>query len=121
MRELEGQVAVVTGGSRGIGRAIALSLADFKVDVAINYLRNRSRAEETARSLAAYLEAIEGVREVIVAGSFRRRKDTVGDLDFLVTASRKSPIMDEFIAYDEVRDVSSKGTGRSTVTVDAAG
>ncbi len=73
------------------------------------------QAEETARSLAAYLEAIEGVREVIVAGSFRRRKDTVGDLDFLVTASRKSPIMDEFIAYDEVRDVVSKGTGRSTV------
>ncbi len=45
--------ALVTGSSRGIGRAIALSLADFKVDVAINYLRNRTRAEETAHEIEA--------------------------------------------------------------------
>ena len=48
--KLRGRRALVTGSSRGIGRAIALSLADFKVDVAINYLRNRARAEETAGS-----------------------------------------------------------------------
>ena len=42
---LRGRRALVTGSSRGIGRAIALSLADFKVDVAINYLRNRPRAD----------------------------------------------------------------------------
>ncbi len=42
--KLRGKRALVTGSSRGIGRAIALSLADFKIDVAINYLRNRTRA-----------------------------------------------------------------------------
>ena len=46
--KLRGKRALVTGSSRGIGRAIALSLADLKVDVAINYLRNRARAEETS-------------------------------------------------------------------------
>ena len=58
---LRGKRALVTGSSRGIGRAIALSLADFKVDVAINYLRNRSRAEETARELEA-----RGVRSLVI-------------------------------------------------------
>ncbi|MFN3413446.1 MAG: hypothetical protein ACK42L_05230, partial [Thermoanaerobaculum sp.] len=38
---LRGKRALVTGASRGIGRAIALSLADFKVDVAINFFRHR--------------------------------------------------------------------------------
>ena len=51
--KLRGKRALVTGSSRGIGRAIALSLADFKVDVAINYLRNRARAEETAQEIEA--------------------------------------------------------------------
>jgi enoyl-[acyl-carrier protein] reductase III len=51
--KLRGKRALVTGSSRGIGRAIALSLADFKVDVAINYLRNRRRAEETAEEIRA--------------------------------------------------------------------
>ncbi len=48
---LRGKRALVTGSSRGIGRAIALSLADLGVDVAINYLRNRTHAEETAREI----------------------------------------------------------------------
>jgi enoyl-[acyl-carrier protein] reductase III len=61
---LRGKRALVTGSSRGIGRAIALSLADFKVDVAINYLRNRSRAEETAEEIEA-----RGVRCLLLKGN----------------------------------------------------
>ena len=49
---LRSRRALVTGSSRGIGRAIALWLADLGVDVAINYLRNRTRAEETEAELA---------------------------------------------------------------------
>lgn len=48
---LKGRVAVVTGGSRGIGRAIALALAEEGADVAINYRRNEALAKEVAQSI----------------------------------------------------------------------
>ncbi len=46
--ELTGKTALVTGGSRGIGRAIAVRLGECGARVAINYVRNTSAAEETA-------------------------------------------------------------------------
>jgi enoyl-[acyl-carrier protein] reductase III len=58
---LRGKRALVTGASRGIGRAIALSLADFKVDVAINFFRNRAAAEDVAREIEA-----RGARALLV-------------------------------------------------------
>jgi enoyl-[acyl-carrier protein] reductase III len=61
---LRGKRALVTGSSRGIGRAIALSLADFKVDVAINFFRNRAAAEEVAREIEA-----RGARALLVKGN----------------------------------------------------
>lgn len=49
---LAGQVALVTGGARDIGRAISLKLADLGAGVAINYFDNPAQAEETARMIA---------------------------------------------------------------------
>jgi 3-oxoacyl-[acyl-carrier protein] reductase len=51
--ELAGQIAVVTGGSRGIGRAIAHELATMQAHVIINYAANESAAEETRTSIEA--------------------------------------------------------------------
>jgi 3-oxoacyl-[acyl-carrier protein] reductase len=53
MRELEGRVAVVTGGSRGIGRAIAIALARAGAKVVVNYTANEAAANETASAVAA--------------------------------------------------------------------
>jgi len=53
MFDLAGKVAVITGGSRGIGRASSLALAQHGARVAVNYLGNASAAEATAREIAA--------------------------------------------------------------------
>jgi len=74
-----------------------------------------SLAQRYADPLLAYLKAVAGVNEVVVAGSYRRGRETVGDLDILVTARADSPVMQHFIKYDEVGDVISKGKTRATV------
>jgi DNA polymerase (family 10) len=72
-------------------------------------------AEQFAGPLLAYLKGQKGAMEATIAGSYRRRKETVGDLDILVTAKRGAKIADRFMAYDEVDRVVSKGPTRSAV------
>ena len=50
-RPLDGAVALITGGSRGIGRAISLQLASLGADVAVNFLRNAKSADETVTAI----------------------------------------------------------------------
>jgi DNA polymerase (family 10) len=70
-----------------------------------------------ADSLATYLKGVSGVNQVVVAGSYRRSKETVGDLDILVTARNDSPVMDRFAEYEDVQKILSKGTTRSSVVL----
>jgi 3-oxoacyl-(acyl-carrier-protein) reductase len=51
MKQLQGKVCLVTGGTRGIGRAIALSMAEAGADVAFNYERSKEKAEEICREV----------------------------------------------------------------------
>lgn len=74
-----------------------------------------AEAELVVGPLCEYLEGIEGVRRVAVAGSFRRRKETVGDLDILVTCKKDSPVMGRFADYEDVAEVVAKGKTKSTV------
>jgi len=72
-------------------------------------------AEAIAEPLIEYFRGVEGVKQVEVAGSFRRRRETVGDLDVLVTAARGSGVMDRLVRYDEVADVQAQGSTRATL------
>ncbi len=75
----------------------------------------RSVAVQYAAPLVQHLEASPGVTQVVVAGSYRRGKETVGDLDILAVAKHGKKVMERFVSYDEVREVVSQGTTRSTV------
>ncbi|MBU6141829.1 DNA polymerase/3'-5' exonuclease PolX [Patescibacteria group bacterium] len=61
------------------------------------------------------LGVLAGVESVTVAGSVRRRKDTVGDADLLVIAKKPKPVMDYFVAMPEVVQVHAHGETKSSV------
>jgi DNA polymerase (family X) len=76
-------------------------------------------AEDFAMTLSAYLEADPNIGRVVVAGSYRRCKETVGDLDILVTCAKGQAAVNRFIEYDEVAKVVAKGSTRATVLLRA--
>ena len=88
--DLSGKKALVTGGSRGIGRAIAVRLAEAGCDVAINYLRNRVPAQETAEMVEAaggkaLLCKVNVARTDRLGDMFESIGETFGRLDILVS------------------------------------
>ncbi|MEJ2389952.1 MAG: DNA polymerase/3'-5' exonuclease PolX [Gammaproteobacteria bacterium] len=100
----------------GFGRKTEQSLiADIEAHVRQKQRIKLITAAQYAEPLVAYLQKVPGVDQVVVAGSYRRRKETVGDLDILVCAGKSDKVMEAFVHYDEVRDVQAKGTTRSTV------
>jgi enoyl-[acyl-carrier protein] reductase III len=89
--DLSGKTALVTGGSRGIGRAIAIRLGECGARVAINYVRNRAAAEETASLIkksggeALILKANVGKRDKVDT-MFDALSEAWGDtLDILIS------------------------------------
>jgi DNA polymerase (family 10) len=71
-------------------------------------------AGEYARSLLEHLRRARGVGEAVVAGSFRRMKETVGDLDVLVTAADAADVMQRFAGYGEVKEMLASGATRAS-------
>lgn len=69
MRKLEGKVAVVTGASRGIGRAIAVKLAEEGAKVVVNYSGSQAKAEEVVEMIQA-----NGGKPLRCKLAFHRRK-----------------------------------------------
>jgi glucose 1-dehydrogenase len=96
LRGLEGKNVLVTGGSSGIGQAIAVRFAEYGANVAINYLRQPEEAAGTEEQVQACVHKVrrEGVRDVLVQGDVSSEDDVVrmvadaveglGGLDVLV-------------------------------------
>jgi 3-oxoacyl-[acyl-carrier protein] reductase len=87
--DLKGQVALVTGGSRGIGKAICLKLASMGADLYINYASNAAAAEDTAEAckkfgVKAELLGFDVSDSAAVDKAFESIKEKSGKLDILV-------------------------------------
>ncbi len=83
------------------------------------HLRKKPRlklalAAQYADPLAAHLAEAPGSPRVVVCGSYRRMKETVGDLDLLVATSRPEAVLERFAAYPEVEEVVASGTTRAS-------
>lgn len=65
--------------------------------------------------LVKYLKKDKSVEDIEIAGSYRRRQETIGDIDILVTCEDSTAIMERFINYEDVDRVLSKGETRASV------
>ncbi len=74
-----------------------------------------SDAEEYVEDIMAYLREIEAVVDVAPTGSYRRSRETIGDLDILVAASDGSCVVDHFVEYGSVDEVIARGSTKSSV------
>ena len=70
-----------------------------------------------AQRILGELAQLEGVVKTAVAGSLRRMRETIGDVDLLVAADQSAPIMDYFVAMPDVESVSGHGPTKSSVVL----
>ena len=71
--------------------------------------------QEFVQEIVSGLEAHALVKRASIAGSFRRRLETVGDLDFIVASDTPEPIMDWFTEIEGVKEITAKGETKSSV------
>ncbi|MFN2746757.1 MULTISPECIES: SDR family oxidoreductase [Bacillus] len=119
MHDLKGKTAIVTGASRGIGRAIATQLGDLGAKVAVNYSSSRQKAEEVvneiqqaggeAAAIQADLSTVAGVESL-----FAKTKEAFGKIDILINNAGMSiykPIQDVTEEdFDQQFNLNVKGT-----------
>lgn len=72
-------------------------------------------ADETVQALLVHLRTAEGVEQLEAAGSYRRGKETVGDLDFLCVAAAAAPVMERLAAFEGVADTIARGDTKMSV------
>jgi DNA polymerase (family 10) len=77
----------------------------FKLSVGLQY----------AEALLKHLKGAPGLKRLDPAGSFRRRRETIGDLDILAICGRGCKVMDRFTGYGDVAEVLAKGETKSSV------
>jgi len=117
-RTLEGKAALVTGGSRGIGRAIVERLAADGATLVINYARNKTRAQELVNSITAGGGKATAIladvsKPAEVQRLFKEAEIAVGQLDIVVANAGvhiARPLIENSEAeYDHIFDINTKG------------
>ncbi len=86
------------------------------------YKRSASRflidfADRAAAELTAYLAELPGVDRITPAGSLRRGKETIGDVDLLVTGPDADPALEHFLKFPKVREVLARGENKASAKI----
>ncbi len=76
-----------------------------------------SNAVPMAREVELHLKKLKEVEKVVVAGSIRRRKETIGDIDILVVSKNPKKVMEYFVALPQVINIIAKGETKSSVKI----
>ncbi len=105
------KISALRGFGKKIEQMILVEIGQVKKGDRIKL----SIAEEIANGVITHLKNLKHVKRIEVAGSYRRRKETVADLDLLVTCKNETLVMDHFVNYENVERVLSKGKTRSSV------
>jgi DNA polymerase (family 10) len=109
-----GRLSALRGMGKTLERTILEGIAQDKAHAARVPL---AEAEAYVRPLVERLRATPGVEQLEVAGSFRRRAETVGDVDILVASSRAPSVADAFLGYGEVTQVLARGDTKCSVVL----
>ncbi len=108
----DGSLEALPGFGKTLQERILKGIAELKARAGRFKL---SDADIYVPPLLAYLKDSAGWVDLEVAGSYRRRCETVGDIDILATTDEGSPIMDHFVAYRDVQEVLVKGPTKSSI------
>jgi len=68
-----------------------------------------------AEEIKNYLSELKSVKQIEIAGSYRRRRETIGDIDILVTSNKPNEVISRFISMKDIDSVLAKGVTRSTI------
>ncbi|TFH06601.1 MAG: DNA polymerase/3'-5' exonuclease PolX [Candidatus Thorarchaeota archaeon] len=74
-----------------------------------------AEALSIAKGIEDELRKIPGIHQLVIAGSARRRRETIGDIDILVDASDSKLVMDTFVGYSDVSSITAHGDTKSSV------
>jgi DNA polymerase (family 10) len=110
----EGRVAALAGFGEKTQARILAGLEEHRQHTSRAML---AEAERYVEPLVGYLSECPQVERLEVAGSYRRRRETVGDVDLLATAREPAPVMERFLGYPQIDRVLMAGDTRSTITL----
>ncbi|HEV3458598.1 MAG TPA: DNA polymerase/3'-5' exonuclease PolX [Thermoanaerobaculia bacterium] len=110
----DGRVAALAGFGEKTQTKILAGIEDYRQHTSRFLLAD---AERFIEPLVGYLSECPELERLEVAGSYRRRCETVGDVDLLATAREPAPVMARLLAYPQVGEVLMAGDTRSTITL----
>ena len=110
----EGRIAAIPGFGAKSQEKILAGIAEYRLHGSRFLLTD---AERYLEPMLAYLREPPEVERLEVAGSYRRRQETVGDIDLLAIASQPVPVMERFRGYPQVDKILMAGDTRSTVVL----
>ncbi len=111
--------AGVVADLKGFGaKTVESILAGIEIADAANKRVYWAKADETAREILDHMQSCDEIRKIELAGSYRRRRETVGDLDILVVSENAEAVMDHFGAYHLVESVIGRGDTKMSVRIE---